>query len=173
MAINNVKFIDVDLAKGTLNRTYLLNLFGEGDSSGDRIGVRVYSNEIPVNLSGVQCIGYFIRPDGITLLLEATVSGNEAYFDLPQAAYAKVGQIRFTIKLMDGTRTNSVCVVDGTVIESTTGEVSDQASVITSLSDFVEDIERAEDAIDAINVLTVEATQIEGTRYKIEVTKEE
>ena len=173
MSIQNEKFIDVDLKKGTLFRSFALNLLGDGDISGDRLGVRIFDNGEPADLSGTECVCLFIRPDGITLLLEGTVSGNTAYIDLPQAAYAKAGQIKLTIKLMNANGMNSVCMIDGTVVDTTTGEVSDTAEVIPSLADFMSEITRAEDAIDAINALTVEAVQIEGTRYAIEVTKEE
>ena len=109
MSIRNERIIDVDLKKGTLFRSFALNLLGEGDISGDRLGVRIFDNGEPASLSGTQCVCTFIRPDGITLLLEGEISGNTAYIDLPQAAYAKAGQIKLTIKLMNANGMNSVC----------------------------------------------------------------
>lgn len=172
MAIYREDFVDVDLESGNVFRSFCNHRIGEGDVLSQRFGVRIMKNKEPVNLTGATCVGFFIRPDGVTLVLEGSVSGNTAYIALPQAAFAKTGQFTLAIKVSGDGFDSTMRIVDGTVDETTTGAVSDPASAIPSLEELMAVIERAEDAAEEIGKLSVTATNIEGTRYKIVVTIE-
>ena len=172
MAIYREDFVDVDLESGNTFRSFCNHRIGEGDVASQRFGVRIKKNKAPVSLSGATCVGYFIRPDGITLVLDGTVSGDAAYIELPQAAFAKTGQFTLAIKVSGTGFASTMRIVDGTVDETTTGSVSDPSSSIPSLEELMAVIDRAEDAAEEIGKLSVTATSIEGTRYKIAVTIE-
>lgn len=173
MAIFNEDIVNVDLQGGNLQRGYLNMQVGEGDGSANRFGVNVLNGGEPASLSGASCVGYFIRPDGITLVLNGTVSGNKAYVDLPAAAYAKEGNFSLAIKITGSGYENTLRIVEGTVINTTTGEISDPAGQLPSLEQYEEAVEDAEAAAEIIESMHVAATQITGTRYKIEITKDE
>ena len=172
MSIINENIIDIELTGSTVFRSFQNKSIGEGDSYGERFGMRVFKDGTLQSLSGSSCLGFFIRPDGITLVVEGFTSGSTAYVELPPAAYAKTGQFTLAVKLYGGTVANTTCMFDGTVVDTTTGEIADTASVITSVSDFEELLEDAEAAAEVIDSISIEASQITGTRYKISVTKE-
>ena len=46
-----------------------------GDEDANVIGFEVYDNGTSVSLSG-SCVGYIIRPDGVTVTETGTISGN-------------------------------------------------------------------------------------------------
>ena len=172
MAISKENIVNVDILSGTIHRSFMNNSIGEGDAAGDRIGVRVMKGSQPASLSTAACIGYFIRPDGITLVINGTISGNTAYVDLPLAAYAKTGQFALAIKVSGTGYAETLRIVDGTVVDTTTGEISDPAGDVPSLEELMAVISAAEAAAATIDGLSITATQISGTRYKIAVTKE-
>lgn len=164
---------DIDLNQGTILRSFQNRIIGEGDDSADVFGVRIFEDGAAVSLAGAVCFGYFIRPDGITLVLSGSVSGNTAEVSLPSAAYAKEGNFTLAIKVSGSGYADTMRIVDGTVVNTSTGEIADPAQSVPSLQELLAVISDAEDAADAIEALSVSATQIEGTRYKISVVKEE
>jgi len=165
--------IDVELTAGNVHRSYMNRIIAEGDGSADRFGMRLTENGAPVSLMGAACIGYFIRPDGVTLVINGEISGDTASVVLPAAAYAKTGQFSLAVKVTGSGYADTMRIVDGTVVDTTTGTINDPSSEVPSLADLLAVIEDAEDAADTIEGLTVTASQIEGTRYGIAVTKEE
>lgn len=173
MAIYKEDIADVDLLGGNLHRTFMNMQIGEGDGSANRFGANVLIGGSPANLAGASCVGYFIRPDGITLVLSGTVSGNKAYIDLPTAAYAREGNFTLTIKISGSGYANTVRIVDGTVVNTTSGDISDPAGDLPSLAQYEQVVEDAQAASEEIESLHVTATQITGTRYKLEITKDE
>ena len=173
MSIMRTDVIDIELSRsGTVHRSFCNHAIGMGDITGNRFGVRITMNGEAVNMATASCTGYFIRPDGITLVITGGISGNEAYVDLPQAAYAKAGQYTLAIKVSGTGYIDTLRIVDGTVVETTTGDIADPSSEVPSLADLTAIIAAAEAAADEIDDLSVAAVQITGTRYKITVTKE-
>jgi len=172
MAEMKTNFADIELDGGNISRTFMNMLLATGDNEANRFGMRVLKGGKPVALTGAACIAYFVRPDGVTLVLNGEVSGNEAFVDLPPAAYAVEGVFMLTIKVSGTGFAESLRIVDGTVVRTTTGEISDPASAIPSLEELTAIIGDAEDAVDTIAGLQITATQIEGTRYKITIVKE-
>lgn len=173
MAIYQENLVKIELITGNVYRSFSHMAIGEGDGNGNVYGIIAMRNGAEEDLTGSACIGYFIRPDGVTLILNGVVEGNKAYVMLPEAAYTNEGCFTLTIKLSEGGNTNTVRIVDGTIVNTTTGAIMDPAEVIPDLSDYEEVVEAAEEAAETINALSVAAVQISGTRYKITVTKEE
>ena len=164
--------VDIDINSGSLHRSFANQMIGGGDEAGNRYGLRLMNNGEPVSMSGASCIGYFIRSDGETLVINGTVSNGVAYVELPAAAYAKEGQFSLAIKVTGTGFANTMRIVDGTVVKTTTDNMYDPASEIPSLESLMAVIERAEAAAETIDDLSITATQITGTRYKIAVIKE-
>lgn len=166
MAVYKENFIDVKLEGGNIPRSFFNCQVGEGDGYADRIGARLFMDGEPEAITGA-CIGYFIRPDGISLVIGGTVSGNTAYVDLPPAAYAREGTFSLAIKVSDQTGYyKTVRIVDGSVVNTTTGEIYDPASAIPSPAQYAQDVAAAEAAAATIASYAINAVQITGTRYK-------
>ena len=173
MAIYNEQIMDVDLETGTTSRSFLNHVIGEGDSNGNKFGARLKKNGETVSLSGASCMGYFIRPDGITLIINGETSGNVASVTLPEAAYAAEGNFTLAIKVSGTGFADTVRIIDGTVVNTTTGTISDPASEIPSLEDLTAIIGAAEAAAAGIDRIQIGAVQITNTRYRINITVEE
>ena len=91
------------------------------DSGANKIGVRVTENGEPVTLSGT--VKAFIKkPDGETLDVTGTASGNEAYVVLPSGAYSEVGMIGIYIRLETEDQTITLGGVEGYVYPSIIGQ---------------------------------------------------
>ena len=46
-------FVDIDLGKGSVFRSFMNRMIGEGDAAGDQFGVRVLRNGEAEDLTGV------------------------------------------------------------------------------------------------------------------------
>ena len=171
MAIFKEDILDIEIQSGTIHRSFMNRMIGGGDEAGNRYGVRITNNGEEVSLSGSACVGYFIRADGSTLVINGTISNGVAYIELPAAAYAVEGQFSLAIKISGTGYADTMRIVDGTVVKTTTGNMLDPSSEVPSLESLMAVIGRAETAAETIGGLTLAATQITGTRYKIAVTK--
>ena len=108
------------------------------DNSGNLIGVEIFDNGEPANISGgVQ--GYAIRADGKTVMINGTLDRNKASIVLPASAYIAVGPISIVIKV--GTMTVGACT--GTVFQSTTDDIIDPGHEIPSLAELLAHINDA------------------------------
>lgn len=163
--------LPIELECGSLYRSFMHHAIGSGDSAGNRYGVRLLRGGEPVSLSGAACTGYFIRPDGITLVISGQTDGTSAWVELPAAAYAVEGAFTLAIKISGAGFAETMRIVDGSVVRTTTGAIADPADTVPSLEELMAVIERAETAAAAIGRLSVTANQISGTRYKVAVTK--
>ena len=163
--------LDIDLNNANqMHRSFLSRSIGEGDYNGNRFGVRLWQGDQPATMT-TSCIGYFIRSDDVTLVIEGVISGNVAYVELPQAAYAKEGNFTLAIKLGGVGVSTTMRIVDGTVSETTTADISDPGAAIPDLEQLMAIIAAAEAAAEEIDDFVITASLIEGTRYEITVTK--
>ena len=165
--------VNIELETGTVHRTFLNHAVGEGDLFANRFGIKCFRDGQEVSMAGNSCVGFFIRADGTTLVIQGGIVGSKAYVTLPEAAYAVEGNFTLAVKINDGHATTTMRIVDGTVVNTTLMPISDPATVVPDLSTLLEVIERAEDAADEIAAIHITNQQIEGTRYRIIVTKEE
>ena len=154
MAIYKTDIVNVELTGG-IHRSFTGNLIGEADILGDRFGVRCYRDGQEESIAGSTVVGYFIRPDGGTIVINGgVVDGNMAYVILPQACYSVEGAFSLAIKLVGGGITGTVRIVDGAVARTTTNTVVDPGSVIPDISDLLAAIEDIEEATEAAKAIT-------------------
>ena len=130
-----------------------------GDEDGNLIGFEVYDGGTSATLSG-SCVGYIIRPDGVTVTETGTISGNKASIVLPSAAYYHEGAIDIVIKVTASGNRVAVGAVRGYVQRSTTDVYADPSPVvpIPSVEELLEIIGACEqattDAQDAAGALS-------------------
>lgn len=118
MAVYKADILDVELNTGNIARSFLCHNIGKDDTKADRFGVRVYRDGEPESLSGCSIQGYMMRPNGTNLAITGSntgVSGNEAWVDLPQAAYDYEGQFCLALKLIGGGVTGTIRIIDGMI----------------------------------------------------------
>ena len=77
------------------------------DAQANKVGVRVYKGEAPVEISGT-IKGYIITPDNRTITVNGSKNNNEAYVILPASAYTTPGKIAVYIKCVDGDSTTTI-----------------------------------------------------------------
>lgn len=142
MANYKEDLVDVELTTGNIHRSYLNRAIGEGDKMANRFGVRAFRGGSPESLSGT-CYGYFIRSDGQTVVIEGTVSGNEAYVQLPATCYAVEGQFALAIKVETSSIAATLRIVDGVVSNTTTGTIVDPGTVLPTIETLLSAIEDA------------------------------
>lgn len=119
------------------------------DNQGNLIGVEVYNTDgTPATLSGT-ISGNVVRADGKTVAIAngTVIDGYKAYIILPQAAYAKVGPIRITMKLTSGSVITTLCAIITHVFQSTTSTIVDPGTVIPSIETLIQDIDDARASI--------------------------
>lgn len=134
MAVYKENIVDIDLAKGSLHRSFLTHTIGSGDVEADHFGVRVFRDGEPVDLTDVSVQGIFNPPQGSPIALTSgnVISGNVAAVVLKQACYNYNGQFCLSIKLVGGGVTGTMRIVDG-VVDNThsTGTVAPTEEVPT------------------------------------------
>ena len=116
------------------------------DNAGNLIGVEVLDGGKPANISG-GVVGWAIRSDGKTVMINGTLSGNKASIVLPASAYVVPGAISIVIKV--GTMTVGACT--GYVYQSSTDTIVDPGHVIPSLAELLAHINDAIQAADNAN----------------------
>ena len=171
MALYHADIADIDLDTGTVHRTFAQKTISEGDADANRYGIRLWRSGEPVTIDGGVCMGYFIRHgSGDTVTINGgEFSGQEAWVDLPQSCYAQDGGFSLVIKLVNSTITGTMRIVDGTVVDSMIGAPIDPGSVVPDLSSLLTVIDRAEDAVEAIENFSVYAELVKDDNYRIVV----
>ena len=174
MALYHNDIVDIDLDSGTLHRSFAHHALGEGDSNGNRFGVRLWRSGEPVMADGAQCMGYFIRHgNGDTVTISGGLfSGQDVWVDLPASCYAYDGAFSLVIKLIGGGVTGTMRIVDGSVVDSIIGPPVDPGGVIPDLTDLLAVIGRAETAADTIAGFSIRTELVSGTNYNCIVTNE-
>jgi hypothetical protein len=173
MALYKNDIINIDLEKGTINRTFVNKAVGEGDKNGERYGVRVFRDGAPVSLNGCTVTGYFVRANGTSIILSGNKDGNLAYVTLTQGCYAVGGNFTLAIKITGGGVTGTVRIVDGTVVNTVEGTVVDPGGIVPDLEELTAVAWQAEDAAEAIAAFIVTEELISGTDYRLIVDVEE
>ena len=169
-----INIVDIDIAQmgGMVHRSSMNRTLGEGDVAGDRIGVRILKNGEAVSLTGCNCSGFFMRPDGNTIVIEGTIEGNKAYVNIPEACYAYTGNYTLSIKVTGTGFAGTMRIIDGTIVDTKTGSFIDPGSVIPDLSDWLALVTSANTAATNIGKIHIENELITGTRYKMKVYKD-
>lgn len=171
MALHREDIVDIELESGSVHRSFMNQVVGEGDANANRFGFRCLRKGEPVDLAGSTVIGHFIRADGNTVEINGGyVEGPVAYVTLPESCYAVEGQFSLAIKLIGGGVAGTIRMVDGTVINTTNGTIIDPGTVIPDLSDYLEVVEDAEEAAETIRGISITTELISGTDYATVIT---
>lgn len=108
-----------DIVKINLNEPLLRSNAGEilatDDRQGNRFGALLHRDGKIVDASGYAVTGYFIRPNGDTVINEGTAQGNLVYVDLAPECYAHEGVFSLAIKVNGPSITSTIRVIDGYV----------------------------------------------------------
>ena len=108
------------------------NLFTD-DNACNVIGVVVTDDGAPATLTG-SCVGYFIRDDGQTVVVQGETHQNTASVTLNNGCYDVVGQFSLVIKV--GNVTVGACT--GYVYRSKSDIVIDPGGVVPSIQDLLD-----------------------------------
>lgn len=185
MAIAETWF-NCDLKKPIIVHQMNGNVFSH-DDGGSLIGVNVFSDGEPVTLSGT-VNGYCIIPDGSTIAIAGTRSGNKAFITLPKSVLLLSGMINIVIKLTDNNVVTTLAAIVSSVFKTRTdisvtpsqqtiddweAQITSTLATIQSNSvrfDAVQSLtstqkERARNNIGANAIVTV----INGDDYRVEI----
>ena len=121
------------------------NLFSL-DNNGNKIGVNMFTNGSPSNISG-SISANVVRSDGVTVPVEGNKSNNKAWVVLPQDAYISPGVVSIVIKATDGGNITTLCVVVSNVYRTSTDAVVDPGTIIPSIQTLIAEIEYAINSI--------------------------
>jgi hypothetical protein len=138
MAIYQEDIVALDLNRACFHRSFLNHTLGANDISGNRLGLKLFRGGEPIDSTLVSCIGYFIRADGETVVVNGGLADADGVLavTLPQACYAVLGKFTLVIKVTasDPGVTGTIRVVDGTVTETTTGVIVDPGTIVPQLT---------------------------------------
>ena len=107
-------WFDQDVDKPVNVRFLGGNVFN-ADNMGNKIGVRLYKDGEPQNITG-GVVGYCILATGISLPVSGSASGNSAWIELPEAAYAVPGNINIIIKNTNGATVTTLAAIASSVV---------------------------------------------------------
>ena len=139
-------WFEQDLQELVAVRMLTGNLFSL-DNQGNLIGVKVFDGGTPATLSGTVS-GNVILPNGGTVAVTGTLSGNQAYIILPQAAYVP-GVITIAIKLTSSGVITTLAAVSAVVYRTSTDTTVDPGTIIPSIQTLINQINTAVASIPA------------------------
>lgn len=136
---------EVDLNK-PLWRTHTGVLLAVGDDGANRFGAILHRDGVPVDFAGqaVAVTGYFMRPDGETVVCKGVQNGSMVYVDLPAACYTQSGTFSLAVKVSSTDVTETVRVIDGVIRLTQTDVIVDPGEVVPSLDDLLAHIAEME-----------------------------
>lgn len=140
-------FFEQDVKKAVKVQYLDGNVFSQ-DNSGNKIGVRLFDNGEPQDVSGTISANV-IRSDGVTVAVSGSSSNNAAWVILPQSAYAVPGVISIVIKLTSGSSITTICAIVANVYASSTDSVVDPGTIIPSVETLIAAINAAVASIPA------------------------
>lgn len=101
------------------------------DAVANRMGAEVYQAGTAASLAGYTAVGYFVRPDGATIMLDGSIEDNVAYVDLPESCYRYDGSFTFTLKLCKDGIKQTLVIFDGRIAATATDDYVESEKVIS------------------------------------------
>lgn len=151
MALQTDLLFITDLNKGVAV-TELRPLLFTGDEEAHRFVVEVMRDGQAENLSGASVVGYFIRADEATVMLEGTVdSQGRAVVALKKNCYSIHGRYQLVIRVTQGDVKTTIFFADGYMRHTTSDTIIDEENVIPSLDDLLAQIAAMEEVIARAN----------------------
>ena len=108
---------------------------------------QVYDGDTAADLSGATCEADFIRADGVTVMLDGTVSGSTASVTLGANCYAVPGRFELAVKLTQGDTVHTILRAEGSVTTSRTDAMTGAGSGVHSFDQLEETLERLDDEV--------------------------
>ena len=105
---------------------------------------QVYDGDAAADLSGAVCSAFFIRADGVTVMLDGTVSGSTASVTLGANCYAVPGRFELAVKLTQGDTVHTILRAEGSVTTSRT-------DAMTGAGSGVHSFDQLENRLDGLN----------------------
>ena len=129
------------------------------DNEGLVIHVDLYNGTETAAVGG-SVAGAVICPDGSTVALVGTSSGNTATVAVNSDCVAITGQITVNIQIVTGTIKTTVFTGKYNVLPFETNNPVDPGSrVALAIGDLIEDIDEAKTVLDSLSIATVAETQ--------------
>jgi hypothetical protein len=129
------------------------------DNEGLVIHVDLYNGTETASVGG-SVAGAVICPDGSTVALVGTSSGNTATVAVNSDCVAITGQITVNIQIVTGTIKTTVFTGKYNVLPFETNNPVDPGSRVTlAIGDLIEDIDEAKTVLDSLSIATVAETQ--------------
>ena len=139
------------------------------DAGSNLIGVKVYKDGLPVNLTGT-ITAYAIRPDGATVTITGSKEQNRAWVVLPSTCFIENGILSLAIRHTQNSEKITLAACRLYVYRTLTDSIVDPGHVIPSLEDLLAQIEVMENAITRANAasdlcenMTVSASAASGS----------
>lgn len=151
----------VDLSNIRNDARALLQIIGEGDANGMRVGATVTNGGEVVTLGG-QCVGEVLRADGNQVPLTGTITGNTAYVVLDQASCAVPGPIQVTVKWVSGNNKTTLVIAYGTVVQTEGGTIIQPSDPIPDIDDLLAEIENMRTATAAAEAAATKSMTYRG-----------
>jgi len=120
------------------------NVFTQ-DNMANLIGVVLKNDGANVDIDG-SVVGYAIRADKNTVIINGEKEGNRAWVILPEAAYAYPGPLSVVIRVVNGDDKTVIGAVSGYVTRSISGSPVDPGHVIPDITELLAMIEECEEA---------------------------
>ena len=147
----------VNLDGGVFRDHGWTTLYGN-DKRANGFGAELYRGDAPVDISGCQVVGYFMRIAGDgSIVIPGTASGNVAMVTLPAVCYAASGAFSLAIKVIGADEAATVRVVDGAVRLTQTEPLIAPDFPILSLDEVLAKIAQIEAAASDARAATAEA----------------
>lgn len=155
-------FFETELNEGVRIVTLSPAFFSDDDQAHSFI-VKTTREGQPVSLAGSTVLGYFIRPDNATIVLEGSVNADgHAVVTLDDACYKKKGRFQLVIRSTMDEVISTIFCGDGGVKPSSTDSFIDEENVVPSLNDLLAQIEVMEQATAAANAAADKANNAVG-----------
>lgn len=122
------------------------------DEAANTFEVEVTNGGEAVTLTG-DVKGYMIRPDGVTVTIDGTSSGNVASVTLPENAYYYTGRANIVIKAEAEDNRVTLAAFTAIVYRDQSDSLVDNDRVIPSLSEIMEIVSQIDDMTLAVTTL--------------------
>lgn len=129
MSMPRQNIVKVDLAS-RLQRIERGALLATADKLANRMGAEVYQNGKAASLTGYTVKGYFIRAGVDTITIAGTISGNQAYVELPESCYYHDGSFSLAVKLCKSGYEQTLVIFDGYIAQTVTGSMIDTTKAV-------------------------------------------
>lgn len=133
-----------------------------GDNEAHIWKIKILDNGEDIVVSGT-VTGYFVRPDGNTIMVAGTLEGNIASVILPQAVYAQKGNVQGIVRLSYGN--GQIVTLSALILpirQVLTDSIIDPGEVIPSLEELLAMIDETGLAKDAANSAAALANEKAG-----------